>query len=165
MARPTFLTFTEAVLAWGWVLLSLAMGACVLYVVISEGAGDLVVLIALAVLFVSMLTVGVRNVSGTWTAVRACLRVTPNGVELDRRGQQRYAWTEIAGFHVAKQPPDEYGFSVRPTMHLRDGRRVQLPGLELELGGEGPYARWKVAKISKHVATLNRLREEDAMRD
>ncbi len=46
-------------------------------------------------------------------------------------------------------------------MHLNDGRRIPLPGLEVCL--EGPRA-YKRRKIAEHVATLNRLRDEDAAR-
>jgi hypothetical protein len=60
--------------------------------------------------------------------------------------------------------PDEDGLiSVWATMHLHDGRRIQLPGLDHLLAGGGPYTRRRIAKISEHVATLNRMRDNDAL--
>ena len=167
MARPSPLTYFEAAMGLVWMLGSLALGVCLVYFVLTEGVGDVgdvVVLGVLAVVFVLTLARSARDLSGLWAEVRGRLLVGPDGVQLDRSGEQRYAWSEIARFDAGDPTPDEDGLiSVWATMHLHDGRRIQLPGLDHLLGGGGPYTRWKIAKISEHVATLNRLRDDNAL--
>ena len=160
MARPTPLTFFEFAMAWLWMLCSLAFGVLLVYMVISDGVDDVVVLGVLVLLCVLVLAWGARTLFDTWSEVRAQLLVGPDGVQLDRRGEQCYAWSEIARFDAGDATPDEDGLiSILATMHLHDGRRIALPGLDHLLSGGGPYARWRIAKITEHVATLNRLRD------
>jgi len=163
IARPTPLTFFEFAMAWLWMLGSLAFGVLLAYSVIRDGVGDVVVLVFLVLLCVLVTAWSARTLIDIWSEVRAQLIVGPDGVQLDRRGEQRYAWSEIARFDAGDPTPSEdSGISVVATMHLHDGRRIALPGLDLLLAGGGPYTRWRLAKISEHVATLNRMRDDRA---
>ena len=94
-----------------------------------------------------------------------CLVVGPDGVQVDHRGEQRYTWEEIAGFSADDGTSDPLfgAVTVQATMHLRDGREILLPGIELILGGEGAFTRRRVATIQTQVATLNRLSAEGAL--
>ena len=164
MARPSPLTYFEAAMMGVWMLGSLAVGFCLVYFVLTEGVGDVgdvVVLGVLAVVFVQTLAWSARDLSGIRAEVRGRLIVGPDGVQLDKRGEQRHAWSEIARFELGDPTPNVDGlFAVSATMHLHDGRRIVLPGLDHRAGGGGPYFRWRLAKTREHVATLNRLRDD-----
>ena len=161
MSRPNPMTFFLLALGWLWVLASLATGAVVVYFMLRDG-GDVLWSLVLVAFCLLVAAWSVRERRGDWAQARAWLLVRPDGVQLDRYGEQRYDWAQIARFDPGDPTPDEDGLICAiATMHLCDGRRIPLPGLEVCLEGPGAYRR---RKIAEHVATLNRLRDEDALR-
>jgi hypothetical protein len=161
MSRPNAMTYVYLVLGWLWALASLGAAGGVVYFMLRDG-GEVLWSLALVLFFLLVAAWSVRESRGTWTEARAWLLVRPDGVQLDRYGEQRYDWSQIARFDADDPTPDEDGLvCAAATMHLNDGRRIALPGLEVSLEGPGAYRR---RKIAEHVATLNRLRDEDALR-
>ena len=141
MSRPNAITFVHLVSGWLWVLVSLAAGAGVGYLMLRDG-GDVLWPLALVLFCLLSAAWGVRELRGNWAEARAWLLVRPDGVQLDRYGEQRYGWAQIARFDAGDPLPDEDGLiSVTATMHLKDGRRIPLPGLEVCLEGSGAYKR------------------------
>ena len=164
--RPRPLRFLEFALICGWVILALAGVAVIVGAVALDGGGDPVVIAILVAVCGSMLAYGLRELRPACADVRACLVVGAYGVQVDRSGEQRYPWEQIAGFSADDGRPDRVSgtVTVLATMHLHDGRTILLPGLELVLGGEGAFTRRRVTTIHTQVATLNRLCAEAALR-
>lgn len=164
--RPRPLRFFEFALICGWVILALAGAGATVVAGALGGVEDMVVVLILMALCGWMLAYGLRELPMAWRDVRACLVVGSDGVQVDRRGEQRYAWEEIAGFSADDGRPDPLldAVTVQATMHLHDGREILLPGIELILGGEGAFTRRRVTTIHTQVATLNRLCAEAAQR-
>lgn len=163
--RPRPLRFFELALTCGWVILGLAGVGAIVYAVALDGVDDIVVLAIVMAVCGWMVAAGLRELRAAWADVRACLVVGPDGVQVDRRGEQRYTWDEIAGFSADDGTSDPLfgAVTVQATMHLHDGREILLPGIELILGGEGAFTRRRVATIHTQVATLNRLCAEAAL--
>ncbi len=104
MSRPNIITFVYLVSGWLWVLGSLAAGGGTVYFMLRDG-GDVLWSLVLVLFFLLLAAWSVRMLRGNWTEARAWLLVRPDGVQLDRYGEQRYDWAQIARFDAGDPTP------------------------------------------------------------